>query len=185
VNSLNSSQKAELVKHALNLLFNIKNLNVVSLTFDGCSKNVTMSQLLGCNFNADSLSTSFLFNSTNHIDHEIVVLLNPAHMVKLVRNALGEKKKFLDHNNKIIDFDFIQKLCILQEKESCHLGNKLRKQHIFYYNQKMKVKFATQLLSQSVADALRFCKNNLKLKNFLIVMELYSLWKYLIKLLIF
>ena len=73
VNSLNSSQKAELVKHALNLLLNIKNLTVVSLTFDGCSTNVTMPQLLGCNFNADNLSTSFLFN-----DHKIVVLLDAA-----------------------------------------------------------------------------------------------------------
>lgn len=166
VNSLNSSQKAELVKHALNLLSNITNLNVVSLTFDGCSTNVTMSQLLGCNFNADCLNTSFLFNSTNSTDHEIVVLLDPAHMIKLVRNALGEKKKFLDYKNNIIDFDFIQKLFILQENEGCHLGNKLRKQHIFYNNQKMKVKLATQMLSQSVADALKFCKNNLNLKEF-------------------
>ena len=46
------------------------------------------------------------------------------------------------------------------------MGNKLRKQHIFYYNPKLKVKLATQLLSQSVADALRFCKNNLMLKEF-------------------
>ncbi|CAI6358369.1 unnamed protein product [Macrosiphum euphorbiae] len=57
VNSLNSSQNAELVKNALNLLLNIKNLTVVSLTFDGCSTNVTMSQLFGCNFYADGLST--------------------------------------------------------------------------------------------------------------------------------
>lgn len=56
VNSLNSSQKAELVRHALNVLLNIKNLNVVSLTFNGCSTNVIMSQLLGCNFNTDTLS---------------------------------------------------------------------------------------------------------------------------------
>jgi len=30
----------------------------------------------------------------------------------------------------------------------------------------MKVKLATQLLSQSVTDALKFCKNNLNLKKF-------------------
>jgi len=54
----------------------------------------------------------------------------------------------------------------LQEKESCHLANKLRKEHIFYCKQKMKVKLASQLLSQSVADALKFCKNNLKMNEF-------------------
>jgi len=30
----------------------------------------------------------------------------------------------------------------------------------------MKVKLATQLLSQSEADALKFCENNLNLKEF-------------------
>jgi len=55
----------------------------------------------------------------------------------------------------------------LQEKESYHLANKLRKEHIiFYCKQKMKVKLASQLLSQSVVDALKFCKNNLKMNEF-------------------
>jgi len=103
-----------------------------------------MCQLLGCNFDVDNLSTSFSFNSSNNVDHEIVVLLDPAHMIRLVRNALGEKKNFLDNENNIIDFHFIQNLFILQKKEACNLGNKLRKQQIFYYNQKMKVKLATQ-----------------------------------------
>ena len=35
-----------------------------------------------------------------------------------------------------------------------HLGNKLRSAHIQYKNQKMKVCFATQLFSKSVAQAL-------------------------------
>jgi len=56
----------------------------------------------------------------------------------------------------------------LQDKEGCHLANKLRKQHIFYFKQKMKVKLVTQLLSQSVANALTFCKNSLKLGEFCI-----------------
>lgn len=41
VSSLNGSQKAELTKHALNLLRDT-GVNVVSLTFDGCSSNVTI-----------------------------------------------------------------------------------------------------------------------------------------------
>lgn len=47
-----------------------------------------------------------------------------------------------------------------------HLGNKLRRSHIDYYNQKMKVQLAAQIFSASVANALLFCKNNLKLKEF-------------------
>lgn len=54
----------------------------------------------------------------------------------------------------------------MQEQEGCHLANKLRKQHLFYFKQKIKVKRVTQLLSQSVADTLTFCKNNLKFEEF-------------------
>lgn len=156
VSSLNGTQKAELTKHALNLL-NDTGVNVVSLTFGGCLSNVTMARFLGCNFNIETLNTQF---------EDVVVFFDPAHMVKLIRNTFGEKIFFLDGDGNIIDFSFIQQLFILQETEGCHLANKLRKNHIFFFKQKMKVKLAAQLLSQSVADALKFCKYTLELKKF-------------------
>lgn len=79
---------------------------------------------------------------------------------------MEKKKTLLDGDGNIIDFNFIQQLFILQETEGCHLANKLRKNHIFFFKQKMKVKLATQLLSQSVSDALKFCKYTLQLKEF-------------------
>lgn len=118
VSNPNSSQKAEIIKHALNLLHST-GVTIISLTFDGCTTNLTTSKLLGCNVNSDTLITYFIL-----------------------------------------------RLFCLQEKESCHLANKLRKQHIFYCKQKMKVKLASQLLSQSVAYALKFCKDNLKMDEF-------------------
>lgn len=87
-------------------------------------------------------------------------------MIKLIRNAFGEKKVFLDFENNEINFDYVQNLYCSQEKEGCHLANKLRNQHIFYFKQKMKVKLATRLLIQSVADVLTFCKDTLKLVDF-------------------
>lgn len=107
VSSLNGSQKAELTKHALNLLKDT-NVNVVSLTFDGCSSNVTMARLLGCNFNIEALNTKF---------EDVVVFFDPAHMIKLIRNTFGEKKTLIDGDGNIIDFNFIQQLFILQETE--------------------------------------------------------------------
>lgn len=47
-----------------------------------------------------------------------------------------------------------------------HLGNKLRNAHVNYTKQKMKVWLATQIFSQSVADSLSFCRNDLMLKEF-------------------
>lgn len=42
----------------------------------------------------------------------------------------------------------------------------LRQGNIEYVKQKMKVKLAAQLLSQSVADELLFCRNKMKLSEF-------------------
>lgn len=162
VSNLNSSQKSELIKHALTIL-QLKGVIIISLTFDGCATNLTTAKLLGCNFNINSLNTCFDFNG---IPNKIVTFMDPAHMVKLVRNAFGEKKQFLDIDDNMIDFDYVVRLFCLQEKEGFHLANKLRKQHIFYCKQKMKVKLTSQLLSQSVADALKFCKVNLNMSEF-------------------
>jgi hypothetical protein len=96
----------------------------------------------------------------------ISIIPDPAHMVKLISNAFGEKRQFIDINGGIIDFEYINKLLSLQEDEGCHLANKLKKHHGFYSRQKMKVKLATQLLSRSVSEALKFCRDNLKLPDF-------------------
>ncbi|KAE9531371.1 hypothetical protein AGLY_010577 [Aphis glycines] len=66
-------------------------------------------------------------------------------MIKPIRNVFGEKKVFMNNDNQIIDFNF--------ETEGAHLANKLRKQHICNQKQKMKVKLAIQLISQSVTGA--------------------------------
>lgn len=110
-----------------------------------------MARLLGCDLNVRTLNTKF---------DDVVIFLDPAHMIKLVCNAFGDRKFFQDCDGNLIDFNFVKRLFILQEKEGCHLANKLRKSHIFFFKQKMKVKLASQLLSQSVADAIFKFLNN-------------------------
>jgi len=129
---LNSAQKVELVRHALHVLANT-GVKIICLTFDGCSTNITAAKLLGCNFSVDELNTSFAFE---YDDSKIVAILDPAHMIKLVRNAFGEEKIFLDYENYEINFEYVQRLCFLQEQEGCHLANKLRKNHILFLNRK-------------------------------------------------
>ncbi|XP_065642839.1 uncharacterized protein LOC136074451 [Hydra vulgaris] len=87
-------------------------------------------------------------------------------MLKLVRNCFGEKKLLKDNNNGIINYAFIELLYELQSREGIHAASKLKKHYIEWKQQKMKVKLAAQTLSQSVADALDFCANKLKLKEF-------------------
>ncbi|XP_016664918.1 uncharacterized protein LOC107885745, partial [Acyrthosiphon pisum] len=124
-----------------------------------------MARLLGCNVDASNLQTAFTVEYADKEKDDIPIFMDPAHMIKLIRNAFGEKQ-ILQHENRFIKFDFIERLFLLQEKEGCHLANKLRKQHICFLKQKMKVKLATQLLSKSVTDALKFCKHKLNIPEF-------------------
>lgn len=71
-----------------------------------------------------------------------------------VRNALGSWKSLLDSNNDEIKWQLIVNLYEYQKANSVTLANKLTKQHVQFYKNKMKVKYAVQVLSQSVANAL-------------------------------
>lgn len=84
-------------------------------------------------------------------------------MLKLVRNTLGDQGSIIDGNNQRVEWKFIKLLQEMQAKEELRLGNKLTKYHVQYWKQKMKVKLAAQLFSNSVADSLSYSvKNNIK-----------------------
>ncbi|GBM01114.1 DNA transposase THAP9 [Araneus ventricosus] len=162
-NGLSSTQKQTLIKHCLSLLHQ-NNVNVVSLTFDGLSNNFSMAKQLGCNFDdVNSLKTCFPHPSDSN--QEIAVFPDPPHMLNLVRNTFGEKRCLF--SSEIIDWKYVEALHKLQESEGVHLGNKLRGGHIKFSKQKMKVKLAAQLFSSSVADAIDYCHNKLKLQDFI------------------
>lgn len=62
---------------------------------------------------------------------------------------------------------YIRLLYEIQQQKGLHLANKLNQAHVYFSKQKMKVRLATQLLSRSVvADALQYCKDNLKMEIF-------------------
>jgi len=84
--------------------------------------------------------------------------MDPAHMLKLIRNTLGDYGILYDENGEKIQWQYFNDLVKLQEEGSVHLATKIRQRHIFYWKEKMKVRLATQTLSASVADALLYCK---------------------------
>lgn len=47
-----------------------------------------------------------------------------------------KKKKNIDLNGEIVNFNYIEKLLILQENEHAHLGNKLKKENVFFSGKK-------------------------------------------------
>lgn len=159
INGVSGLQKAELVRTCLDLLAE-SGVTIVTLTFDGAPNNLAMR--LGCNLNCKKkINTQFEHNS-----FKISILLDPCHCLKLVRNTLGDKGVMYNKEGKEISFKYFQLLHKLQTEEELHLANKLRQAHIDYITQKMKVKLAAQMFSQSVSDALMFCRNNIKLEEF-------------------
>lgn len=94
-------------------------------------------------------------------DGQKIIYYTPdaCHNIKLARNALGSFKAFLDENDNLIEWRYIEQLSKIQNNVGFKLANKLSSSHIYWRNNSMKVKLATQTLSSSVADALQFLQS--------------------------
>ncbi|CAG9136584.1 unnamed protein product [Plutella xylostella] len=160
IRKLNADQKVFLLTEEIKLC-NEANVIVKAVTFDGCPANLAMAKKLGCSLDPDNLKTVFKIE-----DLQIAIFPDPAHMVKLVRNCFQHYNEFHDVEGNSIQWSHIESLHKLQEDEKFHAANKLRAEHLSFKKNIMKVKLATQIFRRSVAIALLFCKNTLKLKQF-------------------
>lgn len=108
----------------------------------------------GTNFKEQTLH--IINPSTNK---KIFVFYDPAHMLKLVRNAFGEKKIMQNGKGELIKWDYIQKLYKKEKIDGLRAATKLTSRHIFYKNENMNVRLtAAQVLSDSVGDALMYVR---------------------------
>lgn len=162
IDSLSGEEKANLVK---NCLYQLESTGILikSLTFDGCASNMAMAHLLGANLHFPGIK-SFFLNPTNK--EKIYIILDACHMVKLVRNTLGDWGILHDSNGKIIKWAVFNELVKLQNESGLHCATRIRSRHISYTKEKMKVKLAVQTFSSSVADALEYCDKDLNIKSF-------------------
>lgn len=133
-------------------------ISIASTGVDAAHVNVSALKLLGAN--------PAKFKSTfDHEGEEHVINLDMGHCFKNVRKHFHEND-FLDDEGNITSFSYITRLYEFQEATGFHLANKLTKSHIFFEGSQMKVKLATQIFSESVAVALDFCREDLKLEEF-------------------
>lgn len=155
VDGLVGEQRANLVRQSL-LTAHEAGAMIVSLTCDGAPANIAMLQELGCNFaDIQNLQTTFKHPATNE---PVAAFLDPCHMLKLVRNAFAHHKYFINQDGKVVSWAHIEALHDLQDKEGVHLANKLRRAHIEWQRQPMKVRLAAQVMSLSVATAIAECR---------------------------
>ena len=153
VNGLTARTQSQIIKESINLITDA-GLEVHAVIFDGCSKNLATARALGCkveNFDGS-------FQHPSRPGRTLYVILDVCHMLKLARNALGDKGPFCINGKQSIFWDFIVELYNMQKDDVLHLANKLKSKHIHWHNVKMKVAVAAQTLSNSVASGIRYLK---------------------------
>ena len=162
VDGLSGKERANLVEVCIQRLSDVS-VEVISLTCDGPSCHFSMLSALGATLKASDMVSSFPHPQDK--GKRIHVLLDICHMLKLVRNTWAEGGILVDKDGGKILW-YLVELQNLQQAEGLHLGNKLRMAHIQWKQQKMKVNLAAQALSSSVADAIEYCTDKLKLPQF-------------------
>lgn len=153
INSLNAEEKEVLLRKILAELFQI-GIKVANITFDGLASNLSLCSRLGCSLDIDNPKTYFVnsFDSS-----KIFIIFDPCHMIKLIRNSLG-------------DLDYIQdpqlgrvKWAHFVSLEKFRVNNKfmthrLTKRHIQYYRNKMNVRLAMQTFSNATGTSMEYLK---------------------------
>ncbi|XP_029348598.1 uncharacterized protein LOC107882805 [Acyrthosiphon pisum] len=156
VAGLNGSERSNLLEQCLNLMSET-GAKVHSVTFDGAYTNATMCSKLGASFDINDDSSFCIQNPFNN--EPIFIFYDACHMLKLVRNTLGDMKYMYNQNGLEISSDHIKALHFKEKEEGLRAATKLSNKHIYYHNEKMNVKLAAQVLSNSVGSALKFCKS--------------------------
>ena len=141
-------------------------LNVKAVVADGTSVNFTAAKVLGVSIPANLADLCPSFECPKGSGRCLVWVADVCHMMKLMRNLLHDYQEIYVMG-RAIKWSYIQELFKLQETDSFVLSNKLSRRHIYYSRCIMKVGVAAQTLSRSVADAIDFLREDMKLPQFL------------------
>lgn len=121
---------------------------VMTLTMDGLGANIVSAQQLGVKFSEGESH----FMSPGFPTKKIHIILDPPHMLKLVRRHFASNMIY--HEDELIDWELLKTLVEKQSANDFNLCNKLTKKHIDWHSKPMNVRLAAETLSNSVADVL-------------------------------
>ena len=85
---------------------------ITSVTCDNTQVNITMLNCLGANVHSNNMKVTL--KEKNVEKNPIFVLLDAAHLIKLVRNTLGDMKTLVSPDGNPIKWNFVQELYRLQ-----------------------------------------------------------------------
>lgn len=148
ITQLIAEEKAILIASIVKTLTDI-GVRVVSITGDGIPSNIAAYEILGASFSSDNIVPYFIDTETCH---KVYTIHDPPHMLKLLRNYLGDAKIFRDSQNRTIEWKFIERLYRSTNNELT--SHKLTKIHVDYKSTPMKVGLAAQTYSNSVATSI-------------------------------
>lgn len=147
LDGLKSIDRAALVLHVIKYVEET-GVVIVSLTGDGLTANITAYESLGVNFNEGKS----YFKSPTYPEQKIYIILDPPHMLKLVRKHFSSNKIY--HQNKLVNWGLLKAIVEKQSSDNFNLCNKLTDLHINWHQKPMSVKVAAETLSKSVADTI-------------------------------
>lgn len=96
IRTLNTNEKFNLLKDAIAVI-NETNACLVSVSFDGLPVNFAVCRTMGACFDLDNMKPYILNNG-----NKVVIVLDPPHMLKLIRNCLATKNQIVSHKLNVI-----------------------------------------------------------------------------------
>lgn len=161
VDALSSGDLAHLVTEVI-MKISECGVKIANLVMDGAKPNIAMCKILGANL--DISDPNFNPSIKNPSDHTVIYLmLDPSHMIKLMRNLLGNHKVLYDEDNNKIKWQYFVDLVNISKDFNGLTTletHKLTRKHIDFDGNKMNVRLAAETLSNSVADSLKMLKDH-------------------------
>lgn len=151
IKSLDAKEKRDLLLTILTSLSKIR-VKVTNITFDGLRSNLTLCELLGASLDPQKPIPFF----HHPVDKSrIYIILDPCHMLKLIRNALGDLKRMVDPSRGSIEWKYFEQL---EEARVNHrfITHRLNKRHLQYARNKMNVRLAAQTFSKAVSTSIQY-----------------------------
>lgn len=147
INGLQAVDRAVLTREVITAVDNT-GAKVISLSGDGLAANVAVAKLLGANFHAGKT----YFPRPGCPKENIYVILDPPHMIKLIRGYFAYHKLY--YKDDELKWELLERLAEKQDNDNFELGNKLSRKHINFKEAPMNVLLAVQTISNSVADTI-------------------------------
>lgn len=150
ITSLDAREKKDILLKVIEQLTNV-GVNITNIVCDGLQTNLSVVQELGCSFSPDNFKTFFTNPGNNS---KIYFLLDACHMLKLVRNALGDLKVIIDPIYGSIKWLYFERLETFRT-HSKFVTHRFNKRHIQYFKNRMNVRLAAQTFSNAVAASMK------------------------------